>query len=185
MAFCTNCGAQVNDGVQFCPACGYNMNNTANAAPEAAAAPAAAPKANAFNDFMKKVKDFLAKLLDTPDHTAEYDREDILETKYLNILSYLSILLLIPLFVKKNSGFTKFHCNQGLVLLIASVAYGLLQALFAGVIGLVFPPFGVILNIIFGLGSLVLLAACVLGIYYAATGKAKELPYIGSFSILK
>lgn len=170
MAFCSNCGTQIDDGAQACPNCGAKLN----AAP---AKPASDP--------LKGVKAFLAKLLDTPDHSASYTAEDIADTKMLCIFSYLSIFVLIPLLVKKESPYAKFHNNQGLVLTIVCIAYGLLWSLFAGVIGLVFPPFGVILNVIFGLGSVVLLAATGLGIYYAVTGKAKEIPYIGSYTILK
>lgn len=31
--FCNNCGAQVNDGVQFCPNCGKTLNNQVNQQP--------------------------------------------------------------------------------------------------------------------------------------------------------
>lgn len=170
MAFCSNCGAQLVDGAQACPNCGAQLNT-------APAKPASDP--------LKGVKAFFAKLLDTPDHSAGYTAEDIADTKMLCIFSYLSIFVLIPLLVKKDSPYAKFHNNQGLVLTIIGIAYDLIWWLFAGVIGAVFAPFGTILNIIFGLGSVVLLAATALGIYYAVTGKAKELPYIGSYTILK
>jgi uncharacterized membrane protein YvbJ len=30
MAFCGNCGTQLNDGAQFCPKCGHSTNGTGN-----------------------------------------------------------------------------------------------------------------------------------------------------------
>lgn len=48
-----------------------------------------------------------------------YTKEDIQKNKYIAALSYLSILFLIPLLLKKDSPFAQFHAKQGLVLFIA------------------------------------------------------------------
>lgn len=50
MAFCGNCGAQLEDGVRFCPKCGHQLNaaGAAASAPAATAAPAAAPPVATF-----------------------------------------------------------------------------------------------------------------------------------------
>lgn len=49
------------------------------------------------------------------------DDNDIQENKVIAALSYLGILVLIPLLAKKDSKFAQFHAKQGVVLLIAFV----------------------------------------------------------------
>jgi uncharacterized membrane protein len=46
------------------------------------------------------------------------EEKDINENKGIAILSYLGILCLIPLLLKKESKFAMFHAKQGLVLTI-------------------------------------------------------------------
>lgn len=73
MAFCGNCGTQVNEGVKFCPGCGNAM--VAPAAEQQAQAqqpPVQEPAANQ-NDFSAK----FANLNNTADTTAEYRRNCI------------------------------------------------------------------------------------------------------------
>ena len=47
-----------------------------------------------------------------------YDAKDIAENKYVAMLSYLGILFLVPLLIKKESPFAQFHAKQGLVMTI-------------------------------------------------------------------
>ena len=115
----------------------------------------------------------LKNVINTPDTTAEFDAADIENTKILSLFSYLGILLLIPLLACKDSKFARFHVNQGLVLLIAG--------LIASVIALI-PLVGWIVSAVWSIIDLVLV---ILGIVNAVTGKAKELPIIGKFRILK
>ncbi len=49
----------------------------------------------------------------------KFDAKDIEENKYVAMLSYLGILFLVPLLMKKESPFAQFHAKQGLVLVIA------------------------------------------------------------------
>ena len=53
------------------------------------------------------------------DHTNEFDPTDIQNNKAMGILSYIGLLVLIPIFAAKDSKFARFHANQGLVLVIA------------------------------------------------------------------
>lgn len=117
---------------------------------------------------------------DTPDTTAEYDPKDIQDNKIMAVLAYIGLLLLIPLFAAKNSKFARFHVNQGLPLMIVGLAIGIISI----PLGLI-PIVGIITSIIFGLAGLCVLALAILGIVNAATGKAKELPLVGKFKILK
>ena len=100
MAFCGKCGANVADGEKFCPECGAPV----------AAEETVGGKANDFADKAKNV-------LNTEDTTGEYDAQDIQNTKGIAWLSYLGVLVFIPMFTNKESKFTRFHVRQGVTLL--------------------------------------------------------------------
>lgn len=116
----------------------------------------------------------------TKDCTAECGAEDIESNKLLSILSYIGILWLIPLFLAKNSKFAKFHVNQGIILSIIGIIAWVLGGILGGI-----ALIGWIFGIIFWVLRIVWLAYAVLGIYNVITGKAKELPFIGGYSIIK
>lgn len=176
MAFCSKCGAQLNEGENFCPSCGAPVETQANAAPNAA------PNAQqpGGNDLSAK----LANLNNTADTTAEFDAQDIQANKGMAILAYLSWLVLIPLFAAKGSKFARFHSNQGLVLAIAEAAFYIAYAILRAVILAISWRLYFLVTII-GLVALIFPVVSVIGIVNAANGKAKELPVIGKFRILK
>lgn len=168
MAFCPNCGTQIEEDVKFCPDCGKAMDE--------AVQPAAANS----EDFAAKI----TNLNNTADTTAEYDPADITSNKAMAILAYIGILCLIPIFAAKDSKFARFHANQGLILLIVSAAWGIAYSILSVIIMAISWKLGFLVALL-GIPSLVLIAPMVLGIINAAQGKAKELPIIGTFRILK
>ncbi len=93
MAFCSKCGAQMEDDVKVCPACGYNTEE-------------------------KKAVDISSTITDTADRTAEFDPTDIANNKVMAVLAYLGWLLLITILAAPNSKFARFHANQGIILFI-------------------------------------------------------------------
>lgn len=99
----------------------------------------------------------------------QYTPEDVQENKVIAFLSYLGLLVLIPLLAKKDSPFAQFHAKQGLVLLIAWVALGIISWI---------PFIGWVIGII---GLIVLAVFGIMGIINALSGQAKELPLIGQF----
>ncbi len=127
-------------------------------------------------DLNSTLKDFN----NTKDYTEEYDPQDIEQNKLMAVLAYLSWLVLVPLFAAKESKFARFHCNQGIVLAIAEIAvwiaFGILRRL---------PLIGWLFAIAEGLVTLVCFVFAVIGIINAVNGKAKELPFVGGFRILK
>ena len=100
------------------------------------------------------------------------------------ILAYFGPLVLIPIFAAKQSKFARYHSNQGLVLLIASILYGIAYNILSSIILAISWRLYFIVSII-GLVSIVITILAIIGIINAATGKAKELPLIGKFKILK
>ena len=129
-------------------------------------------KKNGFQETLDKVED---QFKNAPDSTAEYDQADINSNKVMAILSYIGILVLIPIFAAKNSKFARFHANQGLVLFIVAILVSIvgriLDKIHLGFIGWIL--------------DVLVFAFAIIGIINAAQGKAKELPFIGKYKILK
>ncbi len=95
-------------------------------------------------------------------------QEDVSDGKVIAILSYLSILCIIPLLLKKDNIFVLLHSKQGLILFVAEVA--------------VF-----ILHIIFGvwflkLGMFILLTLSFIGLLAVLRGKYIQIPVISSIA---
>ncbi len=171
MAICTKCNITVEDNVKFCPACGSPIEEQ----PQETAAPA--PEKN---DFSSKV----AALNDTADTTAEFEASDIEQNKIFAVLGYLSWLVLVPIFAAPKSKFARFHANQGLVLAITEVAWWIVTAILGIILSAISWRLGFISTIL-GLVNIVFVILAILGIVNAANGKAKELPIVGKFKILK
>jgi len=159
MAFCEKCGAELEEGTKFCQACGAEVSgNVENSTIN-----------SAINDFTN-----------TNDTTSEYDEKDINDNKVMGVLAYIGILWLVPLLAAKDSKFARFHANQGLVLWLASIILSVASAVLA-IIPIVGCVAAILLPVV-GIGGFVLM---ILGIINAAQGKAKELPIIGKYRILK
>lgn len=104
--------------------------------------------------------------------SAAYAAGDIEKGKTMAGLAYL--LFFLPLLVCPDSRYARFHANQSLLLLIAAV-------LGNAVLGMV-PVIGWILMPVFSLG---MLALGIFGLLNGLGGKAKRLPVIGKFDLIK
>ena len=124
-------------------------------------------------------------LANTPDTTAQFDPQDIDMNKVMAVLSYLGILVLVPIFGAKESRFARFHANQGLILCICSVVLWIVMSVFSAVILAISWRLSIISSLLWFLVSVCILVFAVLGIVNAAGGKAKELPIIGKYRLLK
>ncbi len=174
MALCKNCGAQIEDNVKFCPQCGATAENIGTQQTQ--------PQQNeaAQNNFSAK----FASLNNTADTTAEFDANDVTQNKAMAILAYFGPLVLIPIFAAKGSKFARYHSNQGLLLLIACTAWSIVYNIINRIILAISWRLYFISSII-GIFSIVFIVLAVIGIVNAANGKAKELPVIGKYKILK
>lgn len=197
MAFCGNCGMNVTEGTKFCPGCGTKLPEvqavqtevTANEAPAAAStqavAPAAAPSQGQSQPAQQT--DFASKLQsinNTADTTADYTAEDIEQNKVMALLSYIGLLFLVPLFGAPKSKFARFHANQGLVLSLAAVAFGIVYGILVSVLIAISWRLAFLTSIL-GLLWIAYPVLAIIGIVNALNGKAKELPFIGKIKILK
>lgn len=98
--------------------------------------------------------------------------EDIEKNKVYAALAYIPILFWLPLVVCKDSVYGKFHANQGLLLLILSVAVGILSVI----------P---IIGFIGGLLGIVEFVFFIMGLVNALQGNMKGLPFIDSIELIK
>lgn len=123
----------------------------------------------------------LQNINETPDTTKDYDKQDIEKNKVMAILAYFGILVLVPIFGAKDSKFARFHANQGLILCIIWFAIWLIGQVFAAISWKLYA----VLSIVFIIVYLLLTVLAIMGIINAASGKAKELPLVGKYRILK
>lgn len=96
--------------------------------------------------------------------------KDIEENKVIAAIGYLGILCVLPLFMKKESPFAQFHGKQGLVLFVVWIALSFIN---------IIPFLG---QLIWVLGSLVLLVVMIIGIMNALQGKMWEMPILGDLA---
>ena len=122
---------------------------------------------------------------DVKDETEKYDEKAIADGKAMSILSYIGFLVFIPFFAEKNNEFTKFNAKQGMNLLIlegiAIVSLWILSLILMWIPFLGFILIGLLDIGVYG-GCVVL---SVIGIVNAAKGKAKELPIVNKYKIIK
>ena len=105
------------------------------------------------------------------------DPKDAQDNKVMGILAYLGILVLVPILAAKESPFARFHANQGLLLLIAYVAFYIIFFILMSI--------SLTLGAIFSILSIGFIVFIVIGIINAVKGEMKELPIIGKYRILK
>lgn len=169
MSYCSKCGTPIAEGSKFCPSCGTPAGGTA--APE-----------NRQHPTPSETK--LSEALNTPDTTAAFTSADVEKNKAMGILSYFGILVLIPIFAARESPFARYHANQGLLLCIAALIYGVAYTVLSSLILAISWRLYFVVSLL-GLAGIVFLVLAILGIINAANGRAKELPWIGRYRILK
>lgn len=94
--------------------------------------------------------------------TETAQESDIRDNKIWALLSYLGVLVLVPLLGKKESPFVQFHAKQGVVLLIGWVVSW-------------FPVFG------WAIGLIVFVLS-IIGIVNVFNGEKKNLPIVGELA---
>lgn len=161
MAYCVKCGARVDDGIRFCPYCGGEI-------------PMGQGQESQYGQY---------------DQQSQYGQqregyfypEDVKANKVMAILSYIGILVLVPLLAgNKNSEYLRHHINQGLVIWIGSLLADILSG--DGILG--FSLFSIWpLEMAGGILSLVFFILMIVGIVDACRGVKRKLPVVGAFKI--
>ena len=101
------------------------------------------------------------------------NKNPVEEGKGIAWLSYLGILVIIPILLQKDNPYTKFHIKQGLILLIASIVWSTVSFFFGFI-----PIIGLIVSLI---GWLFVTVLIIVGIVNAIQGKETALPLIGKY----
>lgn len=149
---------------QFCASCGKTQKSAGASG----------------SDIAGKLKDIGTS---GDDFTGEFDPADVSANKMLALFSYIGILFLVPLLGASGSKYARFHANQGIMLFICEIAISIVSGIFAFMAELFF-VFG-ILSLVAWLLGVAAFVFMILGIMNAVNGKAKELPIIGKFRVLK
>ena len=180
--FCTNCGEQLEEHDNFCAKCGTSVNGSSTS----------------FDDIAKKASATVEKVLDTEDNTKEYSKKDIDNYRAMAIIGYFGPLALLPYFGQKNSKFAQFHAINGMNLFIWEIVYYFLYGIVENFCSIFKISGAVTINGLYSVSSIpwyfrfplsiigfILVTLSIIGIVFAACGKAKELPVIGKFKIIR
>lgn len=181
MAFCKNCGTNLPDEATFCPSCGTAV--------EGAPAPQAEQPQATPNVEPVQYQEAVA------DNTQGFDAADVQNNKVMGVLSYIGILVLIPIFAAKDSEYARFHAKQGTKLYILSIAYSICTLIINFLVSLVFRPTDLyfytvpnpvasFISGVLGLASIFFLILAILGIVNACQGERKALPIIDKLTFL-
>jgi len=105
--------------------------------------------------------------------------QDIEENKVFAILAYLSLLCLVPLFMKKDSPFAYYHAKQGLGLFAVNIAFYVLIEILITI-----SPYAMwrIWSLFSMLGWLAILGFTIIGIWHVIEKKMEPLPFLGQIS---
>ena len=197
MALCKNCGQQLPENANACPYCGTFVNGQ-NAPQAAQPVEQQAPQQNYQQNYQQAPQQNYqqahqqgyAQPYVTPDM-------DVQQSKRIAWLSYMGLLFLIPMFVRRQSDYTRFHVKQGVTLFAVELAYGVTYSILMAIINAIFPGHYTysylyylpsyyvhssvynVFSFLLGLGYIFFLVVAIIGIVNAATGKRKELPLIG------
>lgn len=192
MAYCVKCGARVEDDLRFCPYCGAEIPRTETAGNTADSMYTAGGNSDSAQSYTYYQGEAGGQQGSTYNNSSYqyaggyFDASEVKRSKGMGVLSYLGILVLIPLLAgDKTSAYVKHHINQGLTLFIVSSIVDFLDGKWLW--GLHFwSAFGGdwlswIIDIL-DFGCLILL---IMGIVSACKGTRQELPIVGKIKILK
>lgn len=101
----------------------------------------------------------------------EIEKKYVDEGKSISWLSYVGILVIIPILVQKDNPYVKFHIKQGITLFIFEFAWAFLQFIFN-----IIPYLGILINIFAWIFFCIL---TITGIINSLMGKTTPLPVIG------
>lgn len=172
MAYCVKCGAKVEDYVHFCPQCGAEIPQVDNSRGYTekdtySSAPYSEASCNGKRD-------------------GYFEASEVRSNKAMGVLSYLGILMLIPLLAgNKGSDYVKHHINQGLVLFVLSSVIDLLNGRWVwGFYSWIHFGTGW-LSWLFDIADFACLILLIMGIVSACKGTRQELPIIGKIRFFK
>ncbi|KKT22133.1 MAG: hypothetical protein UW06_C0018G0004 [Parcubacteria group bacterium GW2011_GWE1_43_8] len=91
---------------------------------------------------------------------------EVSDDKVFAAMSYLWVLCLLPLLMKRNRPFVQFHAKQGFLLFLFEVVIWVLMFI---------PP-------LYFIGMLAAVVLSIMGLVSAITGKEWEMPVLGKYA---
>lgn len=192
MAYCIKCGAKVNDGAKFCSECGAQIPEGQGQGSQYSQT-GQNTNQDAWNYSYQggqsqgyQSQGYQSQGQQYYQYEEEkFQTDDVQRNKVMGVLSYIGILVLIPLLAgNRASEYLRHHLNQGLVLWITSLIVNLITE--GSILGYrVFNHPGWILSLIGGVVSLVIFILAVDGIVSACRGTKRPLPIVGNIRIFK
>jgi uncharacterized membrane protein len=183
MIYCAKCGAQLPDDAAFCPSCGAQVVR-----PETMG-----QQTNQQQNYQQNYSNGYNQGYGQSSVNYNNLAADASANKVFGILAYIGILVLVSIFAApKESKYSRFHANQGLVLLITDVALGIACSIISAILtAIAFASFAlaglfaILASILWIAYVIFILVLIIMGIVNAANGELKQLPIIGKFTILK
>lgn len=183
MAYCNNCGAYIPDGQTKCLACGYDPAGQAQAEQKKSASEyqkeRAEERKQAEQDRRRKIEEdrrwaeqeYARRRKEKADafvaRAKQYEGKSASSpNKLFSILSYISILWVLPFIFCPEDESARFHAKQGLSLFIFGAIADVLNFM---------QPIG-------GVLTLMRIYLVIKGISNAANGRTERLPWIGKYA---
>ncbi|MCL2496688.1 MAG: zinc ribbon domain-containing protein [Clostridiales bacterium] len=173
MAFCNNCGVELGDSAKFCAACGKAVGVNSSRSN-------GGTTSSSGQDAFESIRNMATN---TADETDGMDAADIEKNKVMGGLAYF--LFFLPLIACPDSKYGRFHANQGLMFLFLCLAGSITARIITGIFLAITWRLLWLTSIISLIIWLPILAIGVIGLINGFSGKAKELPFIGQFRIIK
>lgn len=172
MGYCNQCGKPLEPGARFCNYCGARADSDGRRS--AAPAPAAKPT----------LAETLGRFFTVSDETSSFAKNDTEQNRSTALLSYLHILVFVPMFAMRESKFTQYHVRLGENLLFYQLLAEILGAVLLHALGWI-PVLNVLLYILVIGVNLGLWGIAVFGIRAAAKGRALELVNFSRFKLFR
>jgi uncharacterized membrane protein len=157
MAFCAKCGAQVNQGAAFCPACGAAASGTGMASPGAAAAPAPAAASTGMTNNVAGMLCYL-----------------------VGWITGLIFLLIEPY---KNDKTVRFHAFQSIFFNVGIIAVWIAYGILSGILGAISHGFSLVITaplfFLIWLGSI---ACWIFLMVKAYNNQMFKVPFVGDLA---
>ena len=170
MPYCSNCRNYLPDGATVCNHCGTFYQNKIVSNNAYTATPG--------NRVKKKIN--WKYVLSFRNCSHEYYAYDTMDNRIFAGLSYIGLLGVIPLLLKRRSGYAMFHVNQGLTNLVLTIALLLLCSFIDSIIFQNDMPF----DYATFFGS-IYIGVALFGIIQCIIGRAIEVPIFGKIKIFK
>lgn len=181
MNFCQHCGSHLEGSKKFCPACGCAVAGSSAVKQSNNYSQSYAQHQNQYNHPGHGQGPYPGQPNNQTGHISQIQNDNVM---LMSVLAYIFVLIPLLTGAHKTSEVIKYHTNQGTVLLIVGIVWGIIRA-FLGIAIAYVPYFTWALANLLNLVWIGFAALCIVGILNAINNRMKPLPVIGGFTIIK